>query len=424
MAINWQEPGRVTAQLFDQAVQYWQDNALFIASTLKPIAGFDFHRSSLNAGPLRHWREARQFLFRESARVGEIPDVRNFVITPSMTEALPEAGAGLPVAKQEGLQKELVPLLHSLDNTLLLELIGWGRSSRRVFTLSAESVDTFQRASYEDFAWNDVLMPFKVFMIELPNSPLSVKMQDGHVMQVNGILVSQLSILDESIGAGEFICRVFFSDPTREQAYSLKPNLTARSRKLAEAVLKGDKSAVLKLSDELSFHHTKRPGAGLVPSTGRPFRISFDEAILTEGLEEVSVEVRKIVAGLCLYLAHTPGAVIGERDVRGEEWRRARKTATPRQYADAHGIRDISQTFVVRGVHHFNPRSGHIEFTDKTGRRIKAHARREHYRRPKYALPDAEKSVRVRATWVNRGMDTSVLPDGAATVIRNASLPS
>ncbi|MEK7155590.1 MAG: hypothetical protein AAB734_01810 [Patescibacteria group bacterium] len=424
------QPGRVSSLHMDYALRDWEDRVLSAKAMFRQVAksGIEVPPVVMN-GPLAKYESAREFVFKKSADLDSLPELDQFQVTEEQRLAGRDVIVRTLARSNKNIDPDEQNLLEQIDNGIMPDLVSWGRESRRVFTLDQKTARLFGDLTYDSFTWDDTMMvmPFASFMVEIPDpahmmlSPVHAGrtfgkddvLEDG-MFSLTGILVTHPASVDPSFPKDEFCMRVFLTDPRRTEPYSLQPFMTGEMRRHIRLAIKGDNIAYQRYMRQAE--DMRRLSGDPKKGTGLPFRVAKSEKIVAADLiDDGTNTIRKIVAGLCLYLAHAPGEIIGEKDARGSKWTPSKRSKG--SGASSKAISDMQNLFEVRNIHEFNPQTGFMRFTDASGREVSAHARREHMRREKYTPLDAPKTIRVRATWVNR-IGRQLLPVGAATVIR------
>lgn len=425
MIVHWCEPGRLSAHLMDQALRDWDDRVLQAAAMMKILLLEGKADPKVLRGPIAHREKLRPYVFRNTAAFDAPIDIEPFQVTEEQRLAGREA-----IVRTLGTSADYDPdkenLFENIDNGIVADSISWGRDSRRVFSIDRESALVFGNEAYDPFVWDDILMPFPSFMIELADTPFLILaprhgdrvfkpediFQDG-MYTLNGILVTHPASVDPSFPPDAFCCRAFLSDPRRNEPYSMPLSMTSSMRKLCATAAKGDTAAYMRF---LAQQKDRREMVRDLQATGLPFKIAFSEPVIAPDLDNGTNTIRRLVAGLCLYLAHAPGEIVGERDIRGTTWKRPRTPSSGASGASRNAIQSAQHLFEVRSVHEFNPRTGYVRFTTTDGQEVCAHARRAHMRREAHTPLDAPKTIKVKATWVNR-ISRSLLPPGSVTVL-------
>jgi hypothetical protein len=424
--------GKRASTVLEGALRYYERVAQMAEAVafLGIQSGSSSITPSYHKGVIKHWHKARDILMsiRPGKESDPLPKMDHLIPTPEQLAFEDELERNAQI--QSGVHPSLVvkktSMLSTIDSLLIPQLAVWTKSSRRIFSVAREAFEKFVEADYSAFSWDDVTFPFGSFMIEFPPG-VQTPLPPAGAVNITGMLITNLS---EEGGDGKSIeCRLFFSDPAT-QGSDIPPGNTTKEQDIAaERFIKKPKSR--ELLEAFANEARKGPNKDGLPITpfGMPFKINLSKPI-TDDTTGMAV-CNKVIAGLLLYLSfaedkESANSQAAEehtvKDPRGQEFERVVPDARephPRRPTPQNLIRDKAAVLSVTGLHSFEPSAGRFQITDKTGRKLSVHARRSHWRRPK-KLPDAPKSIRVRATWVNvaENLPENVLPGGATTRVR------
>ncbi len=419
-----EKPGRTGLFILEKAFRGWEDHALMAAVNAKLLditAGVVDWRAEKD-GVAKNFSSARRFILEQGSSLGPVHGLENFIVNE--TQKVAERVATELALRKKGepvTDEALIGPLQQIDNYFLSQILAWTRDSRRVISLDRESVLLHAQNTYDDFTWNDILMPFQSFMIELQGVALTITGSGGQKMAISGILVTHINNVEPQLsGEDSFECRVFVSDLS-EREPGVQPLFTSLMRKHAEQIVAGNPENINEYIDEEKdrFEGTKK----YYPPTGFAFQVNLSDPITSESLHDQTNIVQKIIAGTCLYLAHTPGKEMGTEDIRGETWHRVIgiQKKIPKKITPQNLIHDEAQILTIKNVHEFDPRIGKVRYTDQTGRNVEVHARRAHLRRKPRTPIDTEKTVKVSSTWIHREqLPRDALPAGAITILRSS----
>ena len=418
-----ERPGSIATKHLEHALMGWEDEALMAAAhtTFSIRAGsFD---PSMRGGVLEARTQVRRLILEHGSPNASLPDVHRFQTTLAQRRGEQEAIAKLRISQGRTITpQETMGPLSLVDNVFVPQLLAWTRSSRRIFSLDNETAHTFLDTP-EDFSWDEIVMPFDSFAIELRQSPVQVDTKKIGSYAVSSILVTRLNTVDPDYPPNLVQCR-FFLTPASENALRFNPLMTKRLRGLAEKI-DANTANREEVAEYIRFTETHiAPTEVVMRSHGRAFQFSLDETVADSALQPITNVIRKMVAGTCLYLSSAPGESPSEKDIRGETWhplkeKGAEKKKPPKGISPHNIITDEAQIFDIRHIHEFRPGGNYIRYTDKTGRMVEAHPRRAHKRRPPLSGPAAKQTVEVKATWVHRDqIPRDALPAGAVTVIK------
>lgn len=423
-------PGRRGSMLLEQGLSIWEDTIkmkgallrLMLKDTPPDVA------KVIQSGPLQHAGRLRDALMKAGNPKNNIDDMLDFFVTEEQEAAeRREVNRLVNLAHPGMLPSNRRTFLTDFDNYYLPQMISWMRESRRIFSLDRKSIDSFRNASYDDLTFSKILRPFKSFKIEFADSPISVRNPDGKEFRVDGVMVTDISSLDPA-AEENLQLRMYLSDPNLPVGIS--PPFSAADREVIDAFSpenfsknQGDNDKVQKLR---SLAQRGFDMGSFIANYGQTAQIDLDAPIEDPRSDIETNELRKIIAGLCLYLAHNPGVTVenvGQSDIRGETWKTTAAKQKNKKLTVGNLIMNNMQIFSVNKIHEFDPQRGKIVYEDRlqAGVLREAETVRAHERRAPGTghIKDAPRPIKIASYWRNlKNLPFSALPPGSATVIK------
>ncbi len=303
-----------------------------------------------------------------------------------------------------------------------LELHRWMHTSRRIFAIDPALQSFLLKENYSKQTWQNILFPFPAFVIELEKPIAESDKNDPHsVYELDTILVSWFAPTGES--EGFFRVRTF-----RKKTHNRKGALLQSERAEYDKYLARNNSVRLgRLTRQITRQKSSRDYDQGVYQTGFTIPAGEDSYVeiepvdllrLSDNSDERVTEdysiysmASKLAVGLSLYLAHMSAKS------ESVEWSPTGNTRP----GPLNIITDGAYICRVVGKSVFDPTifcPGPIERLH-SGYEMPPHHRRAHLRRPRGSSPNAQKTVRVEATFIHKDrMPPHAVAGGARTVVR------
>jgi len=307
------------------------------------------------------------------------------------------------------------------DPAFAEQLYHWTRGSRRAFSIDEDLQLLLENTAIDSMTWADVPWPFESFVV-LPARPLVSP--DG--APVDCFLVSRGSHYRDRT---PYRCLSLFSQ--RFGSFERMPNdlLHATDMAIREGRWEelGDHldagGQILRDREELRTYTMRlyeinetaavssvRYG-GVVTSSGESERETNSIGEIDQ--DPFQLVASRIIVGLCMYLQTLPAG-----DGHISEWKSPNRPGEP----DPDAITRESEVCLVKSVHTLTPEERRVfGGCGETGRALRAHFRRGHWRRPPGSGSDplAARTIHVRPTLVRRDrLPEAALPSGANSLVQ------
>ncbi len=293
--------------------------------------------------------------------------------------------------------------IYSKLATIPMVMMGWTRSSRRVFTLTPEMQHAFSYISVADVPIKDICFPFDSFLIELPSPIENGDHTISHIMVSK--MVSGSAVQTRSI-------RLF--DMLNQNLLEYRPLTKAQNIEAGDLLRRKNKRKIQMFLE--------RYGAKRIQNLYR-FRapmVAFNDdseytaptLVTQQNLSEAEALMTKIVLNLCLYLEALSGT---EHETHADrQWNRT----GPKNRTEF--IADEMEVCEIKGFHTLRTLSGHHSNRDGAYEITEPYWRRGHKRRRpgEGRNPLAVKSVKVLPSLVRADLIPEYgLPVGAVTLV-------
>lgn len=409
-----EKPGEMGRTLLNRLYEEWEEEMLLTAAYIQAFLKAKLLRPQQVQGMARHWRDFRKYLLTVHNDPSPfVFDMQRFGATEEVVQTLRQSSENM--AAMFGLSPKVRRIfgdsaVRAISGVIPMQIAAWVRGSQRIFSLSEEATATWKKINFGGHTWEDILMPFDAFLIEL-REPLPCDISGALSIQKHGfmqaVLVTKLSSIDPQYPQGYFECRPLITTARREV-----PNLiySRETKKKLKAIAKGQRNP--NEIFEVTMERDPNKTFGFSVMERNAFHVREDELVTASDVQPLTNDIRKIIAGTCLYLLKKKSERV---DVVPPP---PRPSLTRLKHMNV--ITDPSQVISIGHVHNFDPQAETEGINYEGGPRA-PHHRRAHLRKPAGSPENAPKTIPVRATVVNRHLlPRDAIPQGTVTKLESS----